>query len=57
MTDGTKEDLTAKITITYSSKNPTIGKGSNDFNSLQDLKKWLDKHLMIAEKLGYTKKK
>lgn len=54
-----EQELIAKITvtITYESKNPALGKGSNDFHNLQELKKWLDKHPVIAEKLGYTKKK
>lgn len=42
------------ISITYET---TRSKGSNDFYNLQDLKKWLDKHPLIADKLGYTKKK
>ncbi|MDP2385462.1 MAG: hypothetical protein Q8M29_03765 [Bacteroidota bacterium] len=35
-----EEELIAKITvtITYESKNPAVGKGSNDFNDLQELK-------------------
>ena len=43
-----------KITVTYDT---TRNKGSNDFSNLQDLKKWLDKNPLIADKLGYTKKK
>jgi hypothetical protein len=43
-----------KLTLTYET---TRSKGSNDFSSLQDLKKWLDKNPLIAEHLGYTKKK
>lgn len=31
-------------------------KGRNDFTTLQELKKWLDDHPLIAEKLGYKKK-
>ncbi len=44
----------AKLTITYDTSR---NKGSNDFSNLQDLKKWLDKNPLVAEKLGYTKKK
>ena len=44
----------AKLTITYDTNR---SKGSNDFSSLQDLKKWLDKNPLIAQQLGYTKKK
>lgn len=44
----------AKLTITYETSR---SKGSNDFANLQDLKKWLDKNPLIAEQLGYTKKK
>ncbi len=44
----------AKLTITYETSR---SKGSNDFSNLQDLKKWLDKNPLIADKLGYTKKK
>jgi len=44
----------AKLTITYETSR---SKGSNDFSNLQDLKKWLDKNPLIAEQLGYTKKK
>ena len=44
----------AKLTITYETSR---SKGSNDFSNLQDLKKWLDKNPLIAEKLGYIKKK
>ncbi len=42
----------AKITLSYDTNR---SKGSNDFSNLQDLKKWLDKNPLIAEKLGYTK--
>ena len=44
----------AKITVSYDTSR---NKGSNDFSNLQDLKKWLDNNPLIAEKLGYTKKK
>lgn len=44
----------ATITITYET---TRSKGSNDFYNLQDLKKWLDNNPLIAEQLGYVKKK
>lgn len=54
MNDTTKIVKSAKITVTYVT---SVEHGSNDFKSLQDLKIWLDKHLDIAEKLGYTKKK
>lgn len=43
-----------KITVTYDSN---LSKGANDFNNLQELKVWLDKHPVFAEALGYTKKK
>lgn len=42
------------ITVSYET---TRSKGSNDFYNLQDLKKWLDNNPLIAEKLGYVKKK
>lgn len=44
----------AKLTVTYDTSR---SKGSNDFYNLQDLKKWLDNNPLIAEKLGYVKKK
>lgn len=44
----------AKITVTY--EQFSGGRGSNDFNNLQELKRWLDSHKEIAEKLGYIKK-
>jgi hypothetical protein len=44
----------AKLTVTYDTNR---SKGSNDFSNLQELKKWLDNNPLIAEKLGYTKKK
>ena len=44
----------AKLTVTYDT---TRSKGSNDFSNLQDLKTWLDKNPLIAEQLGYAKKK
>lgn len=44
----------ASITVTYDTN---ISCGSNNFSSLQELKIWLDKHPLIAETLGYTKKK
>ena len=44
----------ATITVSYET---TRSKGSNDFYNLQDLKKWLDHNPLIAEKLGYVKKK
>lgn len=43
----------AKITVVYDT---TRNKGQNDFNTLQELKLWLDKNPLIAKKLGYTKK-
>lgn len=43
----------AVITVFYDTNR---SKGSNDFYNLQDLKKWLDKNPLIAEKLGYIKK-
>ena len=55
MNDLKKERVnSAKLTITYDTSR---SKGSNDFSNLQDLKKWLDNNPLIAEKLGYTKKK
>lgn len=44
----------AVISVVYET---TRSKGSNDFYNLQDLKKWLDNNPLIAEKLGYAKKK
>ena len=44
----------ATITVSYETNR---SKGSNDFASLQDLKKWLDNNPLVAEKLGYIKKK
>lgn len=41
-----------KITVVYDTNR---SKGQNDFNTLQELKKWLDDHPMIAEKLGYKR--
>jgi len=43
----------AKITVHYESSR---SKGQNDFNTLQELKLWLEKNPLIAEKLGYSKK-
>lgn len=55
MSDFKKEIINSvKITVTYDSSR---SKGANDFYSLQDLKKWLDNNSLIADKLGYTKKK
>lgn len=55
MNEIVKEEVkTAVITVSYVTNR---SKGSNDFYNLQDLKKWLDSHPLIAEKLGYTKKK
>jgi len=55
MIDQSKEIIkSATITVSYDTSR---NKGSNDFSSLQDLKKWLDNNPLIAEKLGYTKKK
>ncbi len=42
-----------KITVMCST---TRNNELNDFNSLQDLKLWLDKNPLLADKLGYTKK-
>ena len=52
----TEEEIvkSAMITVAY---NTSRDKGQNDFYNLQDLKKWLDINPLIAEKLGYTKKK
>jgi hypothetical protein len=41
------------ITVKYEI---TGSKGANDFNNLQELKRWLDKNPKIAEKLEYLKK-
>ncbi len=51
-----KEEIinSAKITVTYDTNR---SKGSNDFYNLQDLKIWLDNNPLIANKLGYKKKK
>lgn len=55
MTDSKNETVKlATITVSYET---TRSKGSNDFYNLQDLKKWLDNNPLIADKLGYTKKK
>lgn len=55
MSDLKKEIVNSvKLTLTYDTSR---GKGLNDFYNLQDLKKWLDKNPLIADKLGYTKKK
>ena len=43
----------AQIMVTYETN---TNRGSNDFNNLQKLKRWLDKHALIADKLGYVKK-
>jgi|GEM_PF-6626739 len=48
------EIKSAKITVTYEA---ITSNGSNDFNTLQELKIWLDNNPYIAKKLGYTKKK
>jgi hypothetical protein len=42
-----------KITVVYDT---TRNKGQNDFNTLQELKLWLDKNPNLAKKLGYSKK-
>ncbi len=50
-----KENIkSATITVSYET---TRSKGSNDFYNLQDLKKWLDNNPLIADQLGYVKKK
>lgn len=55
MSELKKEEIkSAKITVTFET---TLGRGSTDFNTLQELKRWLDKHSVIAEGLGYSKKK
>jgi hypothetical protein len=55
MSDSKNEIVkSAIITVSYETSR---SKGSNDFTNLQDLKKWLDNNPLIAEKLGYTKKK
>lgn len=51
---GNEKVKMATITVSYET---TRSKGSNDFYNLQDLKKWLDNNPLIAEKLGYVKKK
>jgi hypothetical protein len=42
-----------RITVYYETNR---SKGSNDFNTLQELKRWLDNHPDHAKALGYTKK-
>lgn len=55
MTDSKNEIIkSATITVSYET---TRSKGSNDFYNLQDMKKWLDNNPLVAEKLGYIKKK
>ena len=50
----TKEGVkSVKITVVYDT---TRNKGQKDFNTLQELKLWLEKNPHIAEKLGYKKK-
>lgn len=51
-----KNEIVKSVTITVSYET-TRSKGLNDFSSLQDLKKWLDNNPLVAEKLGYIKKK
>jgi hypothetical protein len=41
-----------KITINY--KYPGVT-GMNEFNNLQEMKMWLDKHPELAKHLGYKK--
>ncbi len=43
-----------KLSVVYDT---TRSKGQNDFNTLQELKIWLDKNPLMAEKLGYNPKK
>lgn len=43
----------AYITVHYEEPGVQTNK---DFNSLQELKKWLDANPEVAEKLGYKKK-
>lgn len=45
----------ASLSVSY--KSTHSGTGSNDFNSLQEMKRWLDEHLLIAKKLEYEKGK
>lgn len=55
MNDNPQEKVKSiKITVTYST---TRSSGLNDFNNLQELKMWLDKHPLLAEGLGYKKGK
>lgn len=56
MSEEIKQEVvkSAKLTVTYETNRSM---GSNDFHNLQQLKEWLDKHPLIAEKLGYTKNK
>lgn len=52
--ESTKEIVNSvKVSVIYDTSR---NKGQNDFNTLQELKKWLDDHPLIAEKLGYKKK-
>lgn len=46
---------TIKIQIKVIYEKPGL-RGENDFKTLQELKRWLDKHPEFAEKLGYVKK-
>jgi hypothetical protein len=50
-----EKEPTALITITYDTGKGV--RGSNDFSSLLELKKWLDKHPKFAKLLGYDKAK
>lgn len=43
-----------KISVMYKTENSS---GRNDFNTLLELKSWLDKHPEHAKALGYTKTK
>lgn len=46
------KDVEIKLTVYY--KMPGIT-GSNDFNNLQELKRWLEKNPEMAKELGYKK--
>ena len=49
-----KTKISAKITVSYNLDNGV--RGSNDFNTLQELKIWLDKNPDLAKVLGYVKR-
>ena len=44
----------AKIIISYET---SLVRGENDFETLKELKTWLESNPVIAQKLGYIKKR